>query len=124
VCPTTMAEAALAMKLLGQDAQRVQVLFVTLDPERDTPQLLAQYVPAFHPTFLGLYGDVPAMTRVMKDFKVFYQKNPGGSAGGYTLDHSAGTFVFDPSGRLRLYIGYGKGGEILAHDLKLLLEGR
>ncbi|MBI2311702.1 MAG: SCO family protein [Betaproteobacteria bacterium] len=122
VCPTTMAEAALAVKSLGQDGERVQVLFVTLDPERDTPQLLARYVPAFHPGFLGLYGDRAATENVARDFKVFYQRQPGKTADAYALDHSAGTFVFDPSGKLRLYFGYGKGGDRLAHDLKLLLS--
>lgn len=122
VCPTTLSEAALAMKALGEDAKRVQVLFVTLDPERDTRELLAQYVPAFHPDFLGLSGDSAATAKVARDFKVFYQKQPGGTPGGYTLDHSAGSFVFDPSGRLRLYFGYGKGGDALTHDLRILLK--
>lgn len=122
VCPTTMAEAALAVKSLGPDAERVQVLFVTLDPERDTRELLAQYVPAFHPAFLGLYGDLAATEKAARDFKVFYQKQPGKTPDAYTLDHSAGTFVFDSSGKPRLYFGYGKGGDKLAHDLKLLLK--
>lgn len=122
VCPTTLSEAALAMKALGEDAKRVQVLLITLDPERDTREVLAQYVPAFHPDFLGLWGDSAATAKVARDFKVFYQKQPGGTPGGYTLDHSAGTFVFDPSGRLRLYFGYGKGGDALVHDLRLLLK--
>lgn len=122
VCPTTMAEAALAVKSLGKDGERVQVLFITLDPERDTLQLLAQYVPAFHPAFLGLYGDQAATEQAARDFKVFYQRQPGKASDAYTLDHSAGTFVFDPSGKLRLYFGYGKGGDKLAHDLKLLLK--
>ena len=122
VCPATLSEAALALKALDKDAERVQVLFVTLDPERDTREVLAQYVPAFNPAFLGLYGDLAATQKVARDFKVFYQKQPGKTPDGYTLDHSTGTYVFDPGGRLRLYFGYGKGGEKLAHDLKLLLK--
>jgi len=89
VCPTTLAALAEAMKQLGPDADRVQVLFVTVDPERDTPQLLAQYVPAFDPRFLGLYGDADATSRTAKEFKVIYQKVPGASPGTYTMDHSA-----------------------------------
>jgi protein SCO1/2 len=123
VCPTTLAEAAAAMQELGPQADRVQVLFVTVDPERDTPALLARYVPSFHPTFLGLHGDEQQIAETTRDFKVFAQKTPGGSAGDYLIDHSAGTFVFDPQGRLRLYHGYGKGAASLVHDIRLLLDG-
>jgi protein SCO1/2 len=122
VCPTTLFELAEAMKRLGPDADRVQVLFVTVDPERDTPELLAQYVPAFHPSFIGLSGDVEATARTAKEFRVLYQKQPGKTPGSYTVDHSAGTFVFDPQGRLRVYVGYGQGADVFAHDLRELLR--
>jgi protein SCO1/2 len=122
VCPTTLASLAEAMKQLGPDADRVQVLFITVDPERDTPALLAQYVPAFDPRFLGLYGDAEATARPAKEFKIIYQKVPGSSAGTYTMDHSAGTYVFDPQGRLRLYVANGQGADVFAHDLRELLR--
>ncbi len=123
VCPTTLAELAEAMKRLGADAQRVQVLFVTVDPERDTPELLAQYVPAFDPSFLGLRGDAEATARVTREFKILVQKHEGASPGNYTVDHSAGTFIFDPQGRLRLYVSYGQGPDVFTHDIRALLEG-
>ena len=122
VCPTTLAALADAMKRLGPDADRVQVLFVTVDPERDTPALLAQYVPAFDPRFLGLYGDSDATARTAKEFKVLYQKVPGASVGSYTMDHSAGTYVYDPQGRLRLYVSNGQGADVFVHDLRELLR--
>ena len=121
VCPTTLAALADAMKRLGPDADRVQVLFVTVDPERDTPALLAQYVPAFDPRFLGLYGDADATARTAKEFKVLYQK-VAGPTGNYTMDHSAGTYIFDPQGRLRLYVSNGQGPDVFVHDLRELLK--
>jgi len=121
-CPTTLAELAEAMKRLGPDAERVQVLFVTVDPERDTPALLKNYVPAFDPRFMGLYGDADATARTAKEFKVIYQKRPGQTPGTYTMDHSAGTFIFDPNGKLRVYVGYGQGADVFAHDIKALLK--
>ena len=122
VCPTTLAALAEAMKDLGPDADRVQVLFITVDPDRDTPALLAQYVPAFDRRFLGLYGDAEATARTAKEFKIIYQKVPGSSVGTYTMDHSAGTYVFDPQGRLRLYVANGQGADVFAHDLRELLR--
>ena len=124
VCPTTMAEMAAVMKQLGTDADRVQVLFVTLDPERDTPALLKQYVPAFDPRFIGLSGDQEATARVAKEFRVFYQKVPGKDAGSYTMDHTAASYVFDPQGRVRLFVRHGQGPEPIAQDLKALLAGK
>ena len=124
VCPTTMAEMAEVMKQLGPDADRVQVLFVTLDPERDTPALLKQYVPAFDPRFIGLWGDTDATAKVAKEFRVFYQKVPGKDAGSYTLDHTAASYVFDPQGRVRLFVRHGQGPEPIVHDLKMLLAGK
>jgi protein SCO1 len=122
VCPTTLSELAEAMQRLGPDAQRVQVLFATVDPERDTPELLARYVPAFNPSFLGLYGDAEATARTAKEFRIIYQKQPGQTPGTYTMDHSAGTFVFDPQGRLRLYASYGQGPDVFVHDIRELLR--
>jgi protein SCO1/2 len=122
VCPTTLAELAEAMKRLGPDADRVQVLFVTVDPERDTADLLGKYVPAFDPRFMGLRGDAVATEAVAKEFKIIYQKQPGATPGSYTMDHSAGTYIFDPQGRLRLYVSYGQGPEVFAHDLRELLK--
>jgi protein SCO1/2 len=121
VCPTTLATLAQAMQKLGPDADRVQVLFITVDPERDTPQLLKQYVPAFDPRFLGLYGDAAATARTAKEFKVIYQKVPGPTPGTYTMDHSAGSYVFDPQGRLRLFVANGEKADVFAHDLRVLL---
>lgn len=119
-CPTTMAELASVSRDLGADANRLQVLFITVDPERDTPEVLHKYVPAFDKSFLGLYGTADETLRTAKEFKVYFQKQqqPGGS---YTLDHSAGTFVFDKAGRLRLFAQYGAGAKVLLHDIRLLL---
>jgi protein SCO1/2 len=122
VCPTTLSTFAETMKLLGPDADRVQVIFITIDPERDKPALLAEYVPAFDKRFLGLYGDAEATERVAKEFKVIYQKQPGPTPTTYTMDHSAGVFVYDPQGRLRLYARHGQGPEAFASDLRELLR--
>ncbi len=122
VCPTTMVEMASVMEQLGPQADKVQVLFVTLDPERDTAELLSKYVPSFDSRFLGLVGDKAATEKVAKDFKVFYQKVPGKEAGSYTMDHTAGSYVFDPQGRIRLFIRHGQGAGSIAQDLKLLLS--
>ena len=122
VCPTTLAEMAQVMKELGADADKLQVLFITVDPERDTQLVLKQYVPSFHPSFLGLYGDLDATARTAKEFKVFFQKQPAKS-GGYSVDHSAGTFIVDREGRLRLFAQYGQGAAPMLHDIRLLLSG-
>ena len=124
VCPTTLGELALTLKKLGKDADKVQVLFVTLDPARDTPAVLAKYVPSFNPTFLGLTGSEAEVAQVAKTFKVFYQKQDKGSKAGYFLDHSANTFVFDPQGRLRLMYGFGVGTGPIIHDINQLLSGK
>jgi protein SCO1/2 len=123
VCPATLATLAEAMKRLGPDADRVQVLFITVDPERDTAALLKQYVPAFDPHFLGLRGDAAATARTAKEFRIIYQKVPGPTPGSYTMDHSAGSYVFDPQGRLRLFVSNGQGPDVFAHDLRELLRG-
>lgn len=122
VCPTTLAELAVAVKKLGTDGDRVQVLLVTVDPERDTPQILSQYVTAFDPRFLALRGTAEETARVAKEFKIIYQKVAGARPDSYTMDHSAGTYIFDPQGRLRVYVSYGQGPEVFAHDIALLLQ--
>jgi protein SCO1/2 len=122
VCPTTMAEMAAVMKQLGPQADQVQVLFVTLDPERDTQALLAQYVPAFDPRFLGLAGDAATTAKTAKEFKVFYSKVPGTAPGSYSIDHTAGSYVFDRNGKIRLFLRHGQGPAPIVHDIKQLLE--
>ena len=124
VCPTTLSTMREAMTLLGDDAAKVQVLFATVDPARDTQQLLAQYVPAFHPSFLGLYADEKTIATVAKDFKVFYAKQPGTTPGSYSVDHSTGSYAFDPQGKLRLLLRHGETPANVAADLKLLLAGK
>ena len=121
-CPTTLSELNEVMRRIGADADRVQVLFVTVDPERDTPDLLSRYVPAFNPSFIGLYGDAAATAEVAKEFKVLYQKQPGSAPGSYSVDHSAGTFIFDPQGRLRVYESYGQAPDVYVHDIRTLLR--
>ena len=123
ICPTTLTEMQQVMTLLGPQSDKVQVLFVTVDPERDTAEILKQYVPAFDPRFLGLLpADEAALEKVTKDFKIYYKKVPGSKPGSYTMDHTAGSYAFDPEGRLRLYIKHAQGPETLAHDLKELLK--
>jgi protein SCO1/2 len=124
VCPTTLSTLREVMTQLGPQAERVQVLFVTLDPQRDTPALLAQYVPSFHPTFLALRGDDAATGATAQAFKVFYKKQPGSAPGTYSIDHSTGSYVYDPQGRLRLYVKYGDTAEHITGDLKQLLAGK
>lgn len=124
VCPTTLAEMKLVKERLAADGDKLQVLFVTVDPERDTPELLAKYVPAFDPTFLGLRGDAEATARAAKEFKVFYQKSPGSSPDNYSMDHTAATFIYDPQGRLRLFAKHGMSADALTQDIRLLLAGR
>jgi len=120
VCPTTLADVAGVMKELGPDAQRVQVLFVTVDPERDTKDVLAKYVTAFDPRFLGLYGDAAATQRAAKEFKVFYEKRKTGDS--YSVDHSGQSYVIDPQGRLRLFERPERIASDLPEDLKTLLK--
>ena len=123
LCPTTLALLAGAMKGLGPDAGNVQGLFVTVDPKRDTPQLLAQYVPAFYPTFLGLYGDEATTERTVREFKGYFHANAPNEHGSYTVDHTAQVYVFDPAGRIRLYIQPNEATpESVAHDVRMLLR--
>jgi len=123
VCPTTMIELAEVKKALGADGARVQGIFVTIDPERDTPQVLKPYVTNFSPDFVALRGSDDETRAVAKQFKVFYAKVPGRTEGSYTMDHTAGSYVFDAQGRIRLFTRYGSGAEALKHDLQLLLSG-
>lgn len=122
VCPTTLAELSEVMKKLGSDADRVQVLFITVDPERDTQTVLGQYVPAFDPRFVGLTGSVEQIAAVAKDFKAFYQKVPTPN-GSYTVDHFSGMYAFDATGRIRLFIRYRAPMESVVADVKTLLKG-
>lgn len=124
VCPTNLAALANVMKLLGADADRVQVLFVTVDPARDTRELLAKYVPWFDPRFVGLSGDAAATAAVARDFKVFYTAQPPDAHGNYAVDHTASTYLFDPQGRLRLLVQHGESAERIAADIRLLLMGK
>ena len=124
VCPTALVRFAEAMQQLGADAARVQVLFVTLDPARDTPAKLAAYVPWFDPSFLGLYGDAAATAAVAREFKVFYAKKETGGGMAYVLDHSAGAYVFDPAGRIRLYVKDDATIAAIVGDLRDLLAGK
>jgi protein SCO1 len=123
VCPTTLSDLAKVMKQLGPGAERLQVVFVTVDPQRDTPQLLAQYVPSFHPSFLGLYGDAAATKKTAQTFRVFFEKRPTDKPAGYSIDHTAGTYAFDPQGRLRLFLSQGMSADKIAQDVKTLLAG-
>ena len=123
VCPTTLTEMQGVMNLLGADANRVQVLFVSVDPDRDTQQLLSEYVPSFDSRFLGLRPASPAdLEKVTKDFKVFFNKVPGKSPTSYTIDHTAGSYVFDTKGTLRLFLKHQQGAQPIAEDLAKLLK--
>jgi protein SCO1/2 len=122
VCPTTMADMAAVMQKLGPQADRVQVLFATLDPERDTQALLASYVPAFDKRFVGLRGTPEQTAKVAKEFKVYYAKVPGTEPGNYTIDHTAGSYVFDRDGHLRLFVRHGQPSDALVHDIRQLLS--
>jgi len=121
-CPLTLQEMAEVKHLLGADGERLQVVFVTVDPERDTPEILKAYVSAFDASFVGLHGSAEEIAAVAKDFKVYYNKVPGKTEGNYTVDHSAGSYVFDPAGRLRLYQRYGTPAQALAEDVRALLN--
>jgi protein SCO1 len=122
VCPTTLAELAQAKKLLGAKGDKVQVVFVTVDPERDTPEVLKAYVANFDPRAIALRGSPEQVAQMAKEFKVFFKKVEGKAPGSYTMDHSAATYIYDPQGRLRLYARYGSGPQALASDLGKLLE--
>nr|WP_295082023.1 SCO family protein [uncultured Roseateles sp.] len=124
VCPTTLAELAEVKRMLGQDGDKVQGIFVTVDPERDTAPLLKAYLNSFDPTFVALRGSEEQTKAVAKEFKVFYAKVPGKTPETYTMDHTAASFVFDTQGRVRVFSRYGSGAQALADDIKLLLAER
>ncbi|MFG6465531.1 SCO family protein [Roseateles sp. BYS87W] len=121
VCPTTMAEVAEVKRSLGADGDKVQGIFVTVDPERDTAQLLKSYMASFDPSFVALRGSAEQTQAAAKEFKVFYAKVPGKTPESYTMDHTAASFLFDTEGRVRVYARYGAGAQPLADDIKLLL---
>ncbi len=123
VCPTTMMEIAEVKRALGTDGQRIQAVFVTVDPERDTPEILSAYVKNFDPGFVALRGTLDETRALARSFKVFFNKVPGKTEDSYTVDHTAGAYVFDAQGRVRLFTRYGSGAEALKHDLQLLLQG-
>jgi len=127
VCPSTMQELAEIKRALGADGDKVAGVFITIDPERDTPEVLGPYVSAFSPDFVALRGSLQETEALAKDFKIYFKKVPGrlnaqGQPTGYTMDHTAGSFVFDTKGRIRLFTRYGTGGEALLHDLNVLLD--
>lgn len=121
ICPTTMLEYQQVMKLLGKDADRVQVLFVSIDPQRDTPPVLAGYVPFFDKRFMGLTGSPAQVQAVASQYKIVAQRQAR-KDGGYTMDHSAGSYLFDTRGQLRVYVPYGTPSADIAHDLQQLLR--
>jgi len=124
VCPTALQEIAQAKQLLGADGAKLQGIFITVDPERDTPELLKAYVANFGADFVALRPSLEQLPKVTKDFKIYYKKVDGKTPTSYTLDHSAGSFMFDPQGRIRLYNRHASGAETLAADVKILLSGK
>ena len=124
VCPTTMNEMAQVKKLLGTDGDKLQVVFISIDPERDTPEVLKAYMGSFDPGFLGLYAASPeALAALAKDYKIYFKKVDGKTPTSYSMDHSAQSYIYDPQGRLRLYSRYGSDPKLVAEDIKLLLGG-
>ena len=123
VCPTTMTELAGIKKSLGPDGDKLQAIFISVDPERDTPELLKAYMANFDPTFLALRPTMEQLPQLAKDFKTYYKKVDGKTPGSYSMDHSAGNYVYDPKGRVRLYTRYGSGPDGLTSDIRLLLQG-
>ena len=124
VCPTSMAELAEVKRQLGADGDKLQGLFISVDPERDTPEIMKQYMANFDPSFLALYTSLDKLPELAKSFKIYYKKVEGPTPTSYTMDHSAGSYVYDTQGRIRLYHRYGSGAQLLAnHVKKLLAEG-
>ena len=123
VCPTTMAELAGIKKSLGTDGDKLQAIFISVDPERDTPELLKAYMANFDPSFLALRPTLEQLPQLAKDFKTYYKKVEGKTPGSYSMDHTAGSYVYDTKGRVRLYTRYGSGADGLTSDLRLLLQG-
>ena len=121
VCPTSLSELAQAKQLLGEQGSRLQGLFISIDPERDTPAIMKEYMASFDPSFLALYAKPDELADLAKSFKVYYKKVDGPTPTSYTMDHSAGSYVYDPQGRIRLYHRYASGAQALANDVKALL---
>jgi len=123
VCPTTLSDVAMAFRQMQPgEVARVQVLFVSVDPERDTPAMLKEYVPYFHPSFLGLYGSPGEVAAAAREFRIVYRKHVEPGATGYLVDHTAGSYVLDGRGRLRLFLPFAQPAPDIAHDLRLLLR--
>ncbi|MBU3711414.1 MAG: SCO family protein [Limnohabitans sp.] len=122
VCPTSMTELAEVKRLLGSDGERLQGLFITVDPARDTPELLKAYMANFDPSFLAFSPTPEQLSEVAKHYKVYYKKVDGKTPTSYTMDHSAGSYVYDTQGQLRLYSRYGSGAQALAEDVRILLK--
>jgi protein SCO1/2 len=122
VCPTSMAELAEVKKALGKDGERLQGLFVTVDPQRDTPELLKAYMANFDPSFLALYTTPEKLVELAKDYKVYYKRVEGKTPTSYTMDHSAGSYIYDTKGQLRLFTRYGGGAQALTSDIQILLK--
>lgn len=122
VCPTALARAVEVRELLGEAGAKLQVIFITVDPERDTPDILGAYTTAFAPDFIALRGDAQQLRRTADEFRVFYRQVPGSSPEHYTMEHTAQSYVFDPAGRLRLVVGHNQSAQDITHDLRLLLD--
>lgn len=123
VCPTSMAELASLKRSLGADSAKLQAIFITVDPERDTPEVLKAYMTNFDPSFLALRPSPEKLPALAAEFKIYYKKVPGATPGSYTMDHSAGSYIYDPAGRIRLFSRYGNQPEALLSDIRLLLKG-
>jgi len=122
VCPTSMAELSEVKKLLGKDGDKLQGIFITVDPARDTAEMLKAYMGNFDPSFLALVPTPEQLAAIAKDFKVYYKRVEGKTPTSYSMDHSAGSYMYDPQGRLRLYNRYASGAPALAADVQLLLK--
>lgn len=122
VCPTSMTELAEARRLLGPDGERLQGIFISIDPERDTPEIMKAYMASFDPSFLALYAAPNALPELAKSYRIYYKKVEGKTPTSYSVDHSAGSYVYDPQGRIRVYHRYGSGAQALASDVKQLLK--
>lgn len=124
VCPSALSELAQIKQQLGKDGERLQAIFITVDPERDSAEVLKAYMGNFDPGFLALRPTPQQLPELARHFKIFYKKNEGKTADSYTMDHSAGSYVFDPQGRVRLYTRQGTGAAALLEDIRLLLAGK
>lgn len=124
VCPTTLTNLAETQRLLGPDGDKLVGVFVTVDPKRDTANLLKSYVGAFNPNWVALRGSADEVAAAAKEFKVFYREVPGKTESSYTVDHTAASFVFDPQGQVRLYVRHNTPPADMAADIKTLLATR